>query len=221
MLISPTLPWITSARSRPWTAIMLFAPLLVGCSKAVQTVQMPESVGGQLRQYAGTLEADDGQWVRATKDYANTHYSTLNQINVENIAGLKVAWTFDTGVARGQEAAPIVANNTMYVVAPWPNTLYALDLTKPGGPLKWKYEPNPSAAAKGEACCDWVNRGAVFDNGKVFYNTLDGYTVAVDGGTGKLLWRTHLADISKGETMTMAPTVVHNKVLVGNSGGEV
>jgi hypothetical protein len=59
----------------------------------------------------------------------------------------------------------------MYVVAPWPNTLFALDLTKPGGPLKWKFEPNPSPAAKGEACCDWVNRGAVFDSGKIFYNT--------------------------------------------------
>ena len=80
----------------------------------------------------GSLEPDDGQWVRATKDYANTRYSTLAQINTSNVAKLKVAWTFDTGVARGQEAAPIVANNTMYVVAPWPNTLYALDLTKPG-----------------------------------------------------------------------------------------
>ena len=81
-------------------------------------------------------------------------------------------------------------------------------------------EPNPSPAAKGEACCDWVNRGAVFDNGKVIYNTLDGYTVAIDANTGKLLWRTHLADIRKGETITMAPTVVHNKVFVGDSGGE-
>jgi glucose dehydrogenase len=111
--------------------------------------------------------------VRATKDYANTRYSTLDQINTGNVGSLKVGWTFDTGVARGQEAAPIVANNTMYVVAPWPNTLFALDLTKPGGPLKWKFEPNPSPAAKGEACCDWVNRGAVFDSGKIFYSTLD------------------------------------------------
>ena len=91
--------------------------------KGTQTVQSPASVGGELRSYSGSLEADDGQWVRATKDYANTRYSTLDQINTANVATLKVAWTFDTGVARGQEAAPIVANNTMYVVAPWPNTL--------------------------------------------------------------------------------------------------
>ena len=103
-----------------------------------------------MRPYSAQLEADDGQWVRATKDYANTRYSSLDQINTGNVGQLKVAWTFDTGVPRGQEAAPIIANNTMYIAAPWPNTLYALDLTKQGA-LKWKFDPNPSPAAKGEA----------------------------------------------------------------------
>src|ERR1700712_4121709 len=161
-------------RSRCWLAILLIAPLLVSCRKATQTVQAPAGGGGQMRPYAGQMEPDDGQWVRATKDYANTRYSTLDQINTGNVASLKVAWTFDTGVARGQEAAPIVANNTMYVVAPWPNKLFALDLTKPGGPIKWSYDPETSPNAKGEACCDWVNRGAVYADGKIIYNTLDG-----------------------------------------------
>ncbi|HEX3572737.1 MAG TPA: PQQ-dependent dehydrogenase, methanol/ethanol family [Acidobacteriaceae bacterium] len=203
---------------------MLLAAVLAplsGCHKQTQQVISPQPAGGgSMRAYSGTLEPDDGQWVRATKDYANTRYSTLDQINQSNVAQLKLAWTFDTGTARGQEAAPIVANNTMYVVAPWPNTLFALDLTKPGAPLKWKYDPLPSPAAKGEACCDWVNRGAVFDSGRIFYNTLDGYTVAVDANTGHQVWKTHLADITKGETITMAPTVVHGKVMVGDSGGE-
>ena len=66
-----------------------------------------------------------------------------------------------------------MVNNTMYMVAPWPNKLFALDLTKSGA-LKWSYDPNPSPAAKGEACCDWVNRGAVYADGKIIYNTLDG-----------------------------------------------
>lgn len=193
---------------------------ICGCLKHSQQVQQPASQGGQIRPYAGAMEPDDGQWVRATKDYANTRYSTLNQINVSNVSTLKVAWTFDTGVKRGQEAAPIVANKTMYVVSPWPNKLFALDLTKSGAALKWSYNPNPSPAAKGEACCDWVNRGAVFAGDKIIYNTLDGYTVAVNAADGKLMWRTHLADIAKGETITMAPTVVHDKVLVGDSGGE-
>ncbi|WP_419806693.1 hypothetical protein [Terriglobus sp.] len=138
------------------------------------------------------MEPDDGQWVRATKDYANRRYSTLDQINTGNVNQLKVAWTFDTGINRGQEYAPLVVNDTMHVVSPWPNKLFALDLTKPGGTLKWTFEPNPSNAAKGEACCDWANRGVVYTEGKIIYNTLDGYTVGVDANDGHLLWRTHL-----------------------------
>ena len=128
----------------------------------------PAAMGGSMRAYGGQMEADDGQWVRATKDYSNRRYSALDQINQGNVAQLKPAFTFSTGANHGEEAAPIVANGTMYVATPWPNVLYALDLTKPGAPLKWKYDPNPSPAAKGEACCDWVNRGAVFDSGKIF-----------------------------------------------------
>jgi PQQ-dependent dehydrogenase (methanol/ethanol family) len=153
------------------------------------------------------------------KDYASTRYSGLEEINAGNVKNLKVAWTFSTGVNRGQEAAPLVVGNTMYVVTPYPNILYALDLTKPGQ-TKWKYEPKPAAAAQGVACCDVVNRGAAYSNGKIFYNTLDAQTVAVDAETGKELWKTKLGDINKGETMTMAPLVVKDKVLVGNSGGE-
>lgn len=208
---------------RSWFLVAGMALLLssaTGCRKKTQTVQQPAEAAGGIHPYTGSMEADDGQWLRATKDYANTRYSSLDQINTGNVQNLKVAWTFDTGVSRGQEAAPIVANNTMYVVAPWPNKLFALDLTKPGAPLKWSYNPNPLPAAKGEACCDWVNRGAVFSDGRLIYNTLDGYTLGLDADTGKLLWKTHLADLTKGETITMAPMVVHNKVYVGDSGGE-
>jgi glucose dehydrogenase len=200
--------------------LLVLSPLLLsGCSRG-HSYQTPQNVGGTLRQYDGTMEKDDGQWLRATKDFANTRYSSLNQITTQNVSQLRVAWTFSTGVARGQEAAPIIANHTMYVATPWPNVVYALDLTKPGAPLKWKYEPHPSPAAKGEACCDWVTRGAVFDSDKIFFNTLDGYTIALNADTGAQLWRTRLTDLSKGETITMAPMVVHNRVLVGNSGGE-
>lgn len=200
-------------------AALVFAST-AGCGHQTQQANTPASSGGGMHPYAGALESDDGQWVRATKDYANTRYSTLDQINTGNVGNLKVAWTFATGTKNGLEAAPIVANNTMFVATPWPNRLFALDLTKPGGPLKWSFDPNPSRAAKGEACCDWVNRGAVFADGKVIFNTLDAYTVAVDANTGKQLWKTRLGDIAKGETITMAPMVVRDKVYVGCSGGE-
>jgi lanthanide-dependent methanol dehydrogenase len=172
------------------------------------------------RPYTGKLEPDDGQWVRAAKDYASTRFSSLDQIDRQTVKQLKLAFTFDNGIQRGQEAAPLVVNRTMYLVSPWPNTVYALDLTKPNAPVKWRFDPQPAAEAKGVACCDWVNRGAAYAAGKIIFNTLDGNTVALDADSGKLLWKTKLADPQKGETMTMAPLVIKDKVLVGTSGGE-
>lgn len=165
-------------------------------------------------------QPDDGQWTMPAKNYASTRYSTLDQINTQNVGSLRLAWTFSTGLTRGHEAAPLVVNNTMYIVTPWPNILYALDLTKPGAPVKWSYSPEPERSSQGVACCDVVNRGAAYYEGKIFYNTLDVQTVAVDANTGKQVWKTKLGDINLGETITMAPIVVKGKVLVGNSGGE-
>jgi PQQ-dependent dehydrogenase (methanol/ethanol family) len=164
---------------------------------------------------------EDGAWPMPGRDLAGLRYSGLDQIDASNVARLAVAWTFSLGVLRGQEAAPIVAEDTIFVVTPYPNILYALDLTKPGAPLKWKHEPKPLAAAQGVACCDVVNRGAAYADGRVFYNTLDGQTIALDAKSGKELWRTRLGDINIGETITMAPLVVRGKVMVGNSGGEM
>ncbi len=167
------------------------------------------------------VEVEDGQWTRPAKSFSSLRYSGLDQINTSNVAKLQPAWTFETGVLRGQEAAPIVANNTLYVVTPYPNILYALDLTRPGAPAKWEYEPKPEASAQGVACCDVVNRGAVYADGKVIITTLDDHVAAVDANTGKEIWKTKVGSIDIGETLTMAPLVVHDKVLVGNSGGEM
>jgi PQQ-dependent dehydrogenase (methanol/ethanol family) len=172
--------------------------------------------------FASTHAADaPGQWTMPAGDYASTRFSPLDQINAADVGKLQVAFTFSTGVNRGQEAAPLVVGDTMYLVTPFPNYLIALDLAKPGAPQKWKYDPKPEAAAQGVACCDVVNRGAVYWKGKVIFNTLDGNTIAVDANSGKPVWRTKLADINKGETITMAPLVVKGKVLVGNAGGEM
>jgi PQQ-dependent dehydrogenase (methanol/ethanol family) len=163
---------------------------------------------------------DSGDWVRAAKDYASTRFSSLDQITVDSVKQLGVKSTFSTGVTAGHEAAPLVVNNTMYIVTPWPNTLYALDLTQPGYPVKFAFEPKPLSAAKGVACCDLVNRGAAYADGVVFFNTLDNRTIAVDAETGEQKWSATLGDINRGETMTMAPLVVKDRVIVGNSGGE-
>ncbi|HEY0884423.1 MAG TPA: methanol/ethanol family PQQ-dependent dehydrogenase [Ramlibacter sp.] len=164
--------------------------------------------------------ADDGQWTMPAKDFASTRFSTLAQITTANVGQLKPVMTFSTGLVRGHEAAPIVADNTMFVVGPFPNPVFAFDLTRPGLPLKWKFEPKPDASSQGVACCDTVNRGAVYSAGRLFFNTLDNQTIALDAKTGRELWRVKLGNIKLGESMTMAPLVVKDKVLVGNSGGE-
>lgn len=153
-------------------------------------------------------------------DYANTRFSRLDEINTGNANQMKVAWTFSTGAIGGHEAAPLVIGSTMYLVSPFPNFVFALDLSQPGAPLKWRYDPKPLAAAKGVACCDVVNRGAAYWNGSIIFNTLDGRTISLDANTGALRWEVQLGDINRGETITMAPLVVGDKVFVGNSGGE-
>jgi PQQ-dependent dehydrogenase (methanol/ethanol family) len=163
----------------------------------------------------------EGEWLLPGRDYANSRYSSLAQITPANASKLQVAWTFSTGVLRGHEGQPLVVNNTMYLVTPYPNVSYALDLTQPGFPLKWKYRPENAQQAVGIACCDVVNRGAAYADGRIVYNLLDGHTVAVDANTGEELWRTRMGEINKGETMTMAPLVVKNHVIVGSSGGEM
>ena len=175
-----------------WVALIAASlSLTSGCDRSKSGVsgeQAPATTSTRPSQaYRGELAADDGQWTRPAKDYASTRYSTLDQINTANVKNLRVAWTFTTGMDRGHEAAPLYVNGTLYVITPWPNTLFALDAKD--GSLKWQYNPNPSPSAKGEACCDWVNRGAVFADGKVIYNTLDGYTVAIDAGSGKMAWK--------------------------------
>lgn len=166
------------------------------------------------------LQKNPAVWPEVLGNYQGWRYSTLNQINTGNASRLKVAWTFSTGVLRGHEGSPLVIGNTMYINTPWPNVVYALDLTKPGAPIKWRFVPQNQEAAIGIACCDTVNRGLFYSEGRIFFNTLDGQTIALDADTGKLLWSAKQGDPSKGETITMMPLVVKNIVLSGVSGGE-
>jgi len=189
--------------------------LLTACTPKASR---PSETVAPLRPVVNATVTDDGQWLMAAKDYGNNRFSGLSEINSENVDRLKLAWTFSTGAQRGHEAAPLVVGDVMYYVTPYPNVLHAIDLRNAGA-KKWEYRPKPASASQGLACCDVVNRGAAYWDGKVIYNALDGHTVAVDAVTGKEIWKTKVG-IHQGETMTMAPLIVKGKVLVGNSGGE-
>lgn len=205
------------------TLVLCAAPAAATETARIDAPQRNQSTGAEqgAQPRAPAFAATGPEWHAPGLNPALTRYSHLDQITAENVSQLRVVSTFSTGLNKGHEAAPIVVGSTLYFVTPYPNVLYALDITKPGMPLKWRFEPRPEAASQGVACCDVVNRGAAYADGRVFFNTLDGQTLAVDAESGKELWRTKLGDITVGETITMAPLVAKDKVIVGNSGGEM
>ncbi len=203
----------------PFLLMMIALFALTSCNRPDPSAARTESTSFRAKPPMGTAQPDDGQWLMASKDYSNQRFSGLTQISAANVKSLKLEWSFSTGVLRGHEGAPLIVGSTMYFVTPYPNTLYALDLANQGA-KKWEYRPNPAASAQGVACCDVVNRGAAYSNGKIIYNTLDNHMIAVNAETGKEVWKTKLGEINLGESMTMAPIVVKGKVLAGNSGGE-
>ncbi len=157
--------------------------------------------------------------VMATGDYANQRYSLLKQITPANAGKLQVAWTFSTGVLRGHEGAPLVIGDIMYVHGPFPNPVYALDLNN-DAKILWKYEPKQDPNVIPVMCCDTVNRGLSYGDGKIFLHQADTTLVALDAKTGNVVWSAKNGDPSKGQTGTSAPMVIKDKVLVGISGGE-
>ncbi len=186
------------------TSVGVFALLSVGAAKADDLL---------------TLQKDPKQWVSPTGDYANTRYSSLKQITTENVSKLAPAWSFSTGVLRGHEGAPLVLGDVMYIHTPFPNVVYALDLNH-DGKILWKYEPKQDPAVVPVMCCDTVNRGLAYADGKIFLAQADTTLIALDAKSGKLVWSVKNGDASKGQTSTAAPHVFKDKVLVGIAGGE-
>jgi lanthanide-dependent methanol dehydrogenase len=163
--------------------------------------------------------ANPAQWAIQTGDYANTRYSTLDQINKDNVQDLRVAWTFSTGVLRGHEGSPLVIGDIMYVHTPFPNNVYALDLAN-DGKILWRYEPSQNPDVIAVMCCDTVYRGLAYANGKVFLHQADTTLVALDAMTGEVKWSVVNGDPAKGETNTATVLPVNDKLIVGISGGE-
>ncbi len=166
-----------------------------------------------------SMQQNPNEWVMPTGNYANTRFSELDQINAGNVKDLRVSWTFSTGVLRGHEGGPLIIGDTMYVHTPFPNKVFALDLNDDGR-IIWRYEPRQDASVIPVMCCDTVNRGLSYGDGKIFLSQADTTLVALDAKTGKKIWSVVNGDPKKGETSTAAPMVFNDKVYVGISGGE-
>lgn len=166
-----------------------------------------------------TMAKNPNQWVMPSGNYANWRYSKLDQINTSNVKNLQVAWTMSTGTNRGLEGQPIVVGKMMYYETSYPNHVFAIDLDHPDQ-IAWQFTPPPDDNAPEVACCDVVNRGPAYGDGKVIVDALDGKVFALDAATGSVDWQATNADPKLGETITDAPLVVKNTVLVGVAGGE-
>jgi len=165
------------------------------------------------------MAKDPHQWVMPSGNYANWRYSELNQITTHNVNKLQVAWTMSTATNRGLEGQPIVIGKMMYFETAYPNHVFAINLDDTSK-IAWQFTPPPNEDAPGVACCDVVNRGPAYGDGKVLVDALDGHVYALDAKTGAVVWKATNADPTKGQTITSAPLVVKNTVLVGVSGGE-
>ncbi len=188
------------------------------CTAATLSLTLLFPAASQANDELIKLQEDPNQWVMWGANYAGTRYSPLDQINAKNAKDLQVAWTFSTGVLRGHEGGPLVLGDTMYVHTPFPNKVFAIDLNTKA--LKWEYVPKQDSSVIAVMCCDTVNRGLAYADGKIFLQQADTTLVALDQNTGEVVWKTVNGDPKVGATNTNAPLVVKDKILTGISGGE-
>jgi lanthanide-dependent methanol dehydrogenase len=208
--------WLTSKRQ----VKMLYAvaALVTTCGAA-----MAATDSEQFQRFT-----DPNQWGAPAGNLNQTRYSSLKEINTGNVQGLNMIWAQSSGTLRGHEGQPLVIQNVggkpmMFIESGWPNILQGLDLSDPDHPMQvWNYTKTSGRdeSAVPRACCDTVNRGMSYADGKLVFGTLDGYVIALDAATGKEVWVVKHAHPDHGETITPAPIIANEKVIIGFGGDE-
>jgi len=209
------------ASRRLW-AVIAATIALAGCTRKADQAQQAAADRKPGAVDAARIEAADsdaGNWLTHGRTYDEQRFSPLKQIDARNVRELKLAWHFDVPADhRGQEATPLVIDGVMYVTSAW-SKVFALDARS--GALLWQYDPAVSRDVAVNACCDVVNRGVAAWKGKVYFGTLDGRLIALDAASGKPVWEKLTVDPKLRYTITGAPRVVKDKVLIGNGGAEL
>ncbi|HEX7781624.1 MAG TPA: PQQ-dependent dehydrogenase, methanol/ethanol family [Sphingobium sp.] len=185
-------------------------------------LSLPACTGGKHPQNTAAdrlrnADKEPQNWLTYGGTYDEQRFSALGDITTANVGRLGLAWSADLESDRGQESTPLVVDGTMYVTTAW-SKVVALDAVT--GAIKWRFDPKVPGRFGVSACCDVVNRGAAYDDGKLFFGTIDGRLIALDAASGKQLWSTVTTDQSKPYTITGAPRVAGGKVYIGNGGAE-
>ena len=209
--------------------LVWLAVLLTGCSgvsvvgndqsSSNTSAPAPAGATGVAKVDAAYLTSggNGSDWAATGYNYQEQRFSPLAQIDASNVGRLGLAWSADLPDARGMEATPIVIDGKLFVTGPW-SKVFAFDVLT-GKPL-WTYDPQVDKAKGVQACCDVVNRGVAAWKGRLYLGTLDGRLIALDATTGKPDWTVQTTDNTKPYTITGAPRVVKDMVLIGNGGAE-
>jgi PQQ-dependent dehydrogenase (methanol/ethanol family) len=193
------------------------SPLIAGALSAAVLLMCHGS--GHADEVLDRALQNDGNWPMYGRTYDNQRFSPLTQINDQNVNGLKLAWAFQVGALRSNEASPIVIDGTLYISSSsGPKGVFALDAKT--GALKWQFQPDVAEDVQPYVCCDVDSRGVSFAAGKILFSQLDGFLSALDAQSGKLVWKAQVVDYKDGETNTSPPLIVKNMAIIGFSGGE-
>lgn len=166
------------------------------------------------------LAADDepGQWMTHGRDFGKSHYSPLDQINVDNVGRLGFAWDYDMGTSRGLEATPIVVDGVLYTSGTT-GRVYAVDAAT--GEEIWKFDPESDGQVNRYTCCDEVNRGIAVWEGMVYVGSLDGRMFGLDAATGDVVWEVDtIIYKDRAYTSSGAPEIAGGVVVIGNAGAD-
>ncbi len=161
--------------------------------------------------------AEEESWLSHGRTYSEQRHSPLRQITPHNVSRLGLAWSFETGTRRGLEATPLIVDGVLYATGSW-SVVYALDAKS--GRLLWRYDPKVPREVGRKACCDVVNRGVAYFDGRIYLGVLDGRLLALDANTGARVWEVMTVDPTLDYTITGAPRIVKGKVIIGNGGAE-
>jgi quinohemoprotein ethanol dehydrogenase len=176
------------------------------------------------QQQPGTPSVDTSEygagadWDNPGGDWAGSHFSRLGGLTKDNVGQLGLAWEYDLGTARVQESTPVVIDGVMYASGNL-GRVYALNAVT--GEELWTFTPEMDMQVARSACCDWANRGLAVSQGKVMVAALDGTLYALSQNTGEIEWQVDtIVDHERGYTVTGAPEVAGDIVVIGNAGAE-
>lgn len=200
-------------------AIFLCAVIGSACSeKKTDSTAVDQAVSTEQATVASIEKIPDTGWLLHGNDTGEQRYSSLDQINRDNVDQLGLAWSFDMYTRRGVEATPLVVDGIMYVTGSW-SMVYALDAVS--GELKWFHDPQVDRSFLAKGCCGAVNRGVAYQDGKVVFATYDGRLVALQANDGSVIWDTQTTDREQPYTITGAPRIGKNLIFIGNGGAEL